>query len=485
MATPSANRLAARNAAKPPSIFALSAAKTAAPKRKASAAPVAVAPQLQAPAGPSTPTNSGQPQGESPAHGGFSPGAVGRSVAAAIAPLLAQQSAKKLKLAAAPGDLAAPKWPGELEVASQPDKLVVFEAARLKYEATCTLTEHAPAPLKEAFDVMLVPTLRRWLGMPKGTALCADWVVLAPEFDGAIMPMLKLKFVVVSVMSLRASLKVLRFRAFLPSWLDLSRAFDAFSAKWDVAVFQAQRHGVSLSSPDLADLFKAACAEVPCLADVIDGRQDDVLRLESAVREFLEREETRSLDPAQTKIQRPPVDSRRSSSVTFAAPSPSASPARGSVPPPSQSPSRPKTPAPSLKLLAVAADVVQGVCCNCGLSGHAADDCVTAELYPGLGKGPSGVWRKGEREVWVKSLPPDKVTAIIAGVRKKMAAKKAGGHAGGKPPPVSPRRVPPTSSVNAPRYPSFEARARVGSMEASAIPALADTGTPPTSSAAY
>jgi hypothetical protein len=182
-----------------------------------------------------------------------------------------EQSAKKLKLAAAPGDLAAPKWPGELEGASQPDKLVVFEAARLRYEATCALTEHAPAPLKEAFDVLLVPTLRRWLGMPKGTALCKDWLVLSPALDAAIMPMLKTKFVVVSVMSLRASLKLLRFRAFSPSWLDLSRAFDAFSAKWDVAVFQAQHHGVSLPSPDLADLFKAACAEVPCLADVIDG----------------------------------------------------------------------------------------------------------------------------------------------------------------------------------------------------------------------
>ena len=52
-----------------------------------------------------------------PPLGGFSPGALGRSVAAAIAPLL-EQSSKKLKLAAAPGDLAAPKWPGELEVAS-------------------------------------------------------------------------------------------------------------------------------------------------------------------------------------------------------------------------------------------------------------------------------------------------------------------------------------------------------------------------------
>ena len=450
------------------------------PKRKASAPPVAAVPRVQGSAGAvlSTPTISspdpGQRPVDPPPSGGVSPGAIGRSVAAAIAPLL-QQSAKKLRLAAAPGDLAAPKWPGELEVASQPDKLVVFEAARLKYEATCALTEHAPAPLKDAFDVLLVPTLRRWLGMPKGTALCSDWVVLPSEFDDAIMPMLKLKFVVVSVMSLRASLKVLRFRPFSSSWLDLSRAFDTFSAKWDVLVFQAQHHGVSLPSPDLADLFKAACAEVPCLADVIDGRQDDVLRLESAVREFLEREETRSLDPAQAKTQRPPVDSRRSSSVSFAAPSPSISPGRVLVPPPHQSPSRPKTPAPSLKLLAVAVEVVHGCCCNCGLSGHSADDCVTAELFPGLGKGASGVWRKGEREAWVKTLPPDKVSAIIAGVRKKMASKKAGG----KPPPASPRREPPSSSVNASRYPSFEARARVGSMEAASIPALADTGTPP------
>jgi hypothetical protein len=105
----------------------------------------------------------------------FSPGAVGRSIAAAIAPLL-EQSAKKMKLKAAPGDLSAPKWPGELEVASQPNKLTLFKAARVKYVATCTLSEHVPTLLHEAFDVLLVPTLRRWLGMPKGTALCVDWV---------------------------------------------------------------------------------------------------------------------------------------------------------------------------------------------------------------------------------------------------------------------------------------------------------------------
>jgi hypothetical protein len=57
-----------------------------------------------------------------------------------------------------------------------------------------------------------------------------------------------------------------------------------------------------------------------------------------------------------------------------------------------------------------------------------------------------------------------------------MAAKKAK-TADGKAPPVSPRRAP--SAVNASRYPSFEARARVGSRDAAAIPALADTGTPP------
>ena len=130
----------------------------------------------------------------------------------------------------------------------------------MRYEATCALTEHAPAPLKEAFDVLLVPTLRRWLGMPKGTALCADWVVLPPEVDGAIMPMLKLKFVVMSAMSLRASLKVLRFRSFSSSWLDLSRAFDTFSAKWDVLVFQAQHHGVSLPSPT-----SRTCSRLPAL----------------------------------------------------------------------------------------------------------------------------------------------------------------------------------------------------------------------------
>jgi hypothetical protein len=396
-----------------------------------------------------------------------------------MAPLLAgQASSKKLKLKAAPGDLSAPKWPGELDVASHPDKLTLFEAARIKYVATCELTEHVPTPLHEAFDVLLVPTLRRWLGMPKGTALCPDWVSLTPSLDAAIMPLLRSKFLVVSATSLRASLKALRLRPFSPSWLDLIRAFDAFSAKWDVAVFDAQRHGVSLPSADLADILKAACAEVPCLADAIDGRQDDVLRLESAVRSFLEREETRALDPSQARTQRPPVDPRRPSSVTFAQPSLSSSPARASVPPPSQSPSRPKTPAPSLKLFAVDAEVVQNVCCNCGLAGHSANDCVTAELFPGLGKGPSGVWRKGERDAWVKTLPPATVTAIVSGVRKKMAAKKDRGRlADGKTPPVSPRRVP--STVNAHRFPSFEARARLGDMEAAVTPALADTGTPP------
>jgi hypothetical protein len=90
--------------------------------------------------------------------------------------------------------------------------------------------------------------------------------------------------------------------------------------------------------------------------------------------------------------------------------------------------------------LAVAAEVMQGVCCNCGLSGHAANDCVAAELFPSLGRGPSGVWRKGEREAWVKSLPSDTVAAIVAGVRKKMAAKKAT-TADGKPPPPCPPAV--------------------------------------------
>ena len=121
---------------------------------------------------------------------------------------------------------------------------------------------------------------------------------------------------------------------------------------------------------------------------------------------------------------------------------------------------------------------MQGVCCNCGLAGHAANDCVTAELFPGLGKGPSGVWRRGERDAWVKTLPPATVAAIVSGVRKKMAAKKDRGKlSDGKPLPVSPRRAP--SAVNAHRFPSFEARARLGDMDAAATPALADTGTPP------
>ena len=472
-ATPAASRLAARNAAKP----ATAATRSVAPTARAGKRPTPVVAVTPGPAA-RTPVHTPPNQPGVPSTPAFSPGAIGRSVAQAIAPLLAEASAKKLKLQAAPGDLSAPMWLGELEVTSQPDKLTLFEAARVKYVATCFLSEHVPTPLHQAFDVRLVPTLRRWLGMPKGTALCSDWVSLAPALDAAIMPLLKTKFVVVSALSLWTSLKALKIRPFVSSWLDLSRAFDSFSASWDMAVFEAQRLGVSLPSSDLADILKSACAEVPCLANAIFGRQEDVLRLEAAVRSFLEREEARALDPAQAMTQRPPVDSRRSSSVTFAAPSPSVSPARVPVPPPSQSPSRPKTPAAPAthRLLAVATEVLQGVCCNCGLSGHSANDCVTAELFPALGRGPSGVWRKGEREAWVKSLPPETVAAIVAGVRKKMAAKKAK-TADGKPPPVSPRRAP--SAVNASRYPSFEARARVGSREAAAIPALADTGTPP------
>ena len=415
----------------------------------------------------------------------FSPGAIGRSFAASLMPLFAEQSAqasaRKLKLKAAPGDLSAPKWIGELEVASQPDKLSMFEAARIKYEATCALSSHVPTPVHEAFDVLIVPTLRRWLGMPKGTALCADWVTLTPTLDAAIMPLLKSKFLVVSAMSLRASLKALRIRPFASSWLDLNRAFDAFSAKWDMAVFEALRAGVSLSSPDLADILKTACAEVSCLADAIDGRQDDVLRLESAVRSFLEREEARALDPSQAKTQRPPVDSRRPSSVSFAPPStPSASVRSPSAPPPAgRSPVLAPSPSPaktkSLKLLAVSTDVLTGVCCNCGLEGHTHLDCVTAELFPGLGKGPTGTWRVGERKAWVQTLPAATTSAIVAGVRKKMALRKSAPKA---PSRSSPR---PASSdrVNAPRFPSFEARARVGSAGAVGTPALADTGTPP------
>ena len=220
LATPSAIRLAARNAAKPP-VSILTSATTARRAALDKRAPVRRrSPEVTTPPSVQSTPPSVIPL-DSPPHGGFSPGAVGRSVAAAIAPLLAQQSSKKLKMAAAPGDLAAPMWIGELEVVTQSDKLVVFEAARLKYVATCNLSEHAPAPVKEAFNVQLVPTLRRWLGMPKGTALCADWVVLTPELDAAIMPLLKMKFVVETPMSLRASLKVLRFRPFSHSWLDL------------------------------------------------------------------------------------------------------------------------------------------------------------------------------------------------------------------------------------------------------------------------
>ena len=245
-----------------------------------------------------------------------------------------------------------------------------------------------------------------------------------------------------------------------------------------MAIFAAQRSGVSLSSPDLADILKAACAEIPCLANVIKGRQDDVLRLEAAVRSFLEREETRSLDPSLAETQRPPKDTRRTPAVTFApSPTPPSSSCSPSAPPP-QSPVKPKS---SVKLLAVAAEVMVGVCCNCGMPGHRADDCVTAELFPKLGRGPNGVWHKGEREEWARALPPDVTAAIVAGVRKKIALKKSQRAATGTPKPAKPpaRVSPRAATVNTSHYVSFEARARVGSAGATSTPALADTGTPP------
>ena len=124
LATPSAKRLAARNAAKPP-VSILASATTARraaldkrlPVRRSTRSPeVATPPSVQS-TPPSVIRLDSPPRGV----GGFSPGAVGRSVAAAIAPLLAQSS-KKLKMAAAPGDLAAPMWIGELEVVTQSDK---------------------------------------------------------------------------------------------------------------------------------------------------------------------------------------------------------------------------------------------------------------------------------------------------------------------------------------------------------------------------
>jgi hypothetical protein len=57
----------------------------------------------------------------------------------------------------------------------------------VKYEATCLASDHVPTPVHEAFEVEVVPTLRRWLQMPKGTALCPDWVTLAPSLDAAII----------------------------------------------------------------------------------------------------------------------------------------------------------------------------------------------------------------------------------------------------------------------------------------------------------
>ena len=465
--TPAAERYAAR-AAKAGAAEAATqprAAPKATPKRRAT--PLAPPPRTPVGSPPLSPPLSVQPPG-------ISPGALGRSVAAAIAPLLAA-SAKKVKHKAAPGDLAPPQWVGDLDIASNPDRLTEFTAARTKYLAVCSLSEFIPTPISKAFLPVLVPTLRRWLKMPPGTALCEDWVVLDPSLDGQILPMLKSKFRCITPASLRVTLKALRIRGFSASWPDLNRAFDDFTAKWTVAVFEAQRLGVSLPTTDLADIMKSACGEVTALRDTIDGRQDDVVALEALVHAFLEEQELVSFQPGRAQFQRPPVDSRRPSSVSFAASPASVPPARSpAVPvPPSQSPSKPKA---AVKLLAVAAEVMAGVCNNCGLPGHQHNDCVTAELFPAIGRGSSGVWRKGEREVWARSLPPETTAAIVAGVRKRVAAKKAG--AAKFPARASPRSAS-SDKVNASRFPSFEARARVGSAGAACTPALADTGTPP------
>ena len=406
----------------------------------------------------------------------FSPGAVGRSVAEAIAPLLAA-SAKKQKHKAAPGDLAPPLWDGDLDIASKPERLTEFTAARTRYLAVCGLSDFIPTPISKAFPFALVPTLRRWLKMPAGTALCEDWVTLDPQLDGQILPMLKSKFRCITPASLHVTLSALRIRGFSASWPDLNRAFDEFNARWTVAVFEAQRLGVSLPTTDLADIMKSACGDVTALRDAIYDRQDDVAVLEALVHSFLEEQELVSFLPGRAQFQRPPVDSRRPSSVSFAVSPASLPPVRSpsiSVPP-AQSPSMPKT---AVKLLAVAAEVMVGVCNNCGLAGHQHDDCVTAELFPALGRDPSGVWRKGEREAWSKSLPHDTTAAIVAGVRTRIAAKKLNSGTAKFPARTSSRSAT-SDRVNASRFPWFEARARVGSAGAFCTPALADTGTPP------
>ena len=102
----SAKRLAARSAAKPPGSVLASAAtarRAALDKRppvgRKTRSPEVVSPPSVQSTPPSVIRLNSPPQGV----GGFSPGAVRRSVAAAIAPLLAHQSSKKLKMAAAPG----------------------------------------------------------------------------------------------------------------------------------------------------------------------------------------------------------------------------------------------------------------------------------------------------------------------------------------------------------------------------------------------
>ena len=106
------------------------------------------------------------------------------AVEARLASKLESSQKQPLRNAAAAADLVPPPWPGKLNLKADPQKLIVWLAARAKYVEVCRLSEHAPVPLHSTgtFSPDDVPTLRRWLGMAEGTCLWEDWLALTPTF---------------------------------------------------------------------------------------------------------------------------------------------------------------------------------------------------------------------------------------------------------------------------------------------------------------
>jgi hypothetical protein len=429
------------------------------------------------------------------------------SVALAVEARLTSKlsSAQQLPLrnSATAADLVPPPWPGRLNLKSDPQKLVMWLAARAKYIEVCRLSEHAPVPLHSAgtFSSDDVPTLRRWLGMAEGTCLCEDWLALTPALEAAIIPTLKTRMESLSVETLRAELVALRIPHFASSWSDLASAFDQYAAKWTVAVFKHKHASIELHTADLADIMKAHCVAVDALKHVLAGRCDDVIALKAKVFAFLEQEEALSIRPGAAVSQRPPTDSRKGgSAVAFAAtppphkttwPSASASP-RGNSSPSAQllrsagiakGSGSPASSKKAVSLNAVGAAEVTPAkksfngCSNCGLAGHGMDTCAlhTEFPFPQHGKGPQGTWRPGERAEFWAALPADVKERTLQRARSFVAARNA------KKAAYMPAatRVSPRSTVNRNIYLSFVARARLSSLLSPNVAALADTGTPP------